>query len=234
MSIINAALRGLNSIFPCVCGKRKTEISHVQTLSCDARVFNSGAVHFLTILEIGLHLQLCFIKLIGGGKERHIAVCIRQRIMGVKGLSEELRDTVVERCRSGQEYKRISAAFMVPKTTLASANLKRTKFGAGRTLPRAGYLAKLGNQGRRVREQTKSPKITEAELLFICVKMGESSRKNIITAALWQSGPTEVSWWKTHESLPCPECSEPQIGPEGRLSTRPLPKAHRKNNIRLA
>jgi hypothetical protein len=46
----------------------------------------------------------------------------------------------------------------VPKNTMASIILKWTKFGTTKTLPKAGCLAKLNNQGRRalVREVTKN------------------------------------------------------------------------------
>ena len=92
--------------------------------------------------------------------------------------------------RSGQGYKRISAALKVPKSTVASIILKWKKFGMTRTLPRPGRPAKLSNRGRRalVREVKKNPKITVAELQRCSREMGESSTKSTITAALHQSG----------------------------------------------
>ena len=63
---------------------------------------------------------------------------------------------------SGEGYQKMSAALKVPKNRVASLFLKWKKFGTTKTLPRAGYLAKLSNQGRRtlVRERTKNPMVT--------------------------------------------------------------------------
>ncbi len=90
----------------------------------------------------------------------------QMRIMRSKELPEELRDRIVARHRSGQGYKKNSAALKVPKSTVASIILKWKTFGTTRTLPRAGRLAKLSYRGRRalVREAKKNPKITVAEL----------------------------------------------------------------------
>ena len=114
----------------------------------------------------------------------------QMRIMRSKELSKELRDRIVARHRSGQGYKRISAALKVPKSTVASIILKWKKFGTTRTLPRPGRPAKLSNRGRRalVSEVKKNPKITVAELQRCSREMGESSTKSTITAALHQSG----------------------------------------------
>ncbi|KAL0162276.1 hypothetical protein M9458_041672, partial [Cirrhinus mrigala] len=73
---------------------------------------------------------------------------------------------IVARHRSGQGYKKISAALKVPKSTVASIILKWKTFGTTRTLPRAGRPAKLSYRGRRalVREVKKNPKVTVAEL----------------------------------------------------------------------
>ncbi len=115
------------------------------------------------------------------------------------------------RHRSGQGYKKISAALKVPKSTVASIILKWKTFGTTRTLPRAGRPAKLSYRGRRalVREVKKNSKITVAELQRCIREMGESCRKSTLhhcspppVGALWQSGPTEASpQCKTHESL---------------------------------
>ena len=112
------------------------------------------------------------------------------RIMRSKELPKELRDRIVARHRSGQGYKRISAALKVPKSRVASIFLKWKKYGMTRTLPRPGRPTKLSNRGRRalVREVKKNPKITVAELQRCSREMGESSTKSTITAALNQSG----------------------------------------------
>ncbi|KAL0150322.1 hypothetical protein M9458_054430, partial [Cirrhinus mrigala] len=114
----------------------------------------------------------------------------QMRIMRSKELPEELRDRIVARHRSGQGYKKISAALNVPKSTVASIIHKWKTFGTTRTLPRAGRPAKLSYRGRRalVREVKKNPKITVAELQRCSREMGESCRKSTITAALHQSG----------------------------------------------
>ncbi|KAL0156514.1 hypothetical protein M9458_047760 [Cirrhinus mrigala] len=114
----------------------------------------------------------------------------QMRIMRSKELPEELRDRIVARHRSGQGYKKISAAHKVPKSTVASIILKWKTFGTTRTLPRAGRPTKLSYRGKRalVREVKKNPKITVAELQRCSREMGESCRKSTITAALHQSG----------------------------------------------
>ncbi len=102
----------------------------------------------------------------------------QMRIMKSKELPEELRDRIVARHRSGQGYKKNSAALKVPKSTVASIILKwKTS-------------AKLSYRGRRalVREVKKNPKITVAELQRCIREMGESCRKSTITAALHQLG----------------------------------------------
>ncbi len=88
----------------------------------------------------------------------------QMRIMRSKELPEELRDRIVARHRSGQGYKKNSAALKVPKSTVASIILKWKTFGTTRTLPRAGRPAKLSYRGRRalVREIKKKTKITVA------------------------------------------------------------------------
>uniref|UniRef100_A0A9J8CVQ7 Transposase Tc1-like domain-containing protein n=1 Tax=Cyprinus carpio carpio TaxID=630221 RepID=A0A9J8CVQ7_CYPCA len=110
--------------------------------------------------------------------------------MRSKELPEELRDRIVARHRSGQGYKKISAALKVPKSTVTAIILKWKTFGTTRTLPRAGRPVKLSYRGRRalVREVKKNPKITVAELQRYSWEMGESCRKSTITAALHQSG----------------------------------------------
>ena len=108
--------------------------------------------------------------------------------MRSKELSVELRDRIVSRHRSGERYRKISAALTVPKNTVASIILKWKKIGTTKTLPRAGRLAKLSNRGRRtlVREVTKNPMVTRILELCHSVEIGETSRRTTISAALHQ------------------------------------------------
>ena len=65
--------------------------------------------------------------------------------MRSKEIVIELRDRIVSRHRSGEGYQNISAAFKVPKNTVASITLKLNKFGTTNGLTRAGCQAKLSN-----------------------------------------------------------------------------------------
>ena len=84
-------------------------------------------------------------------------------------MTVELRDRIVSRHRSGEQYQNISAALKVPKKTVASI-LKWKKFGTTKTLPRAGHPAKQSNQGRKalVREVNKNPMVTDRAPEFLC------------------------------------------------------------------
>ena len=110
--------------------------------------------------------------------------------MRSKELSIELRDRIVSRHSSGEGYQKMSAAWKVPKNTVASIILKWKKFETTKTLPRAGCQAKLTNRGRRslVREVTKNPMVTLIELQSSSVEMGEPYTRTTISAALHQSG----------------------------------------------
>ena len=68
------------------------------------------------------------------------------------------RQDCVEAQIWGRVPKKMSAALMVPKNTVASIILKWKKFVTTKTTPRAGRLDKLSNRGRRalVREVTKN------------------------------------------------------------------------------
>uniref|UniRef100_A0AAZ3RC25 Sleeping Beauty transposase HTH domain-containing protein n=1 Tax=Oncorhynchus tshawytscha TaxID=74940 RepID=A0AAZ3RC25_ONCTS len=76
--------------------------------------------------------------------------------MSSKELSVELQDRIVSRHRSGEGFRKMSAAFKVPKNIL-----KWKKFGTTKTLPRAVRPAKPNNRGRRalVNEVTKNPMV---------------------------------------------------------------------------
>uniref|UniRef100_A0AAZ3R8Y3 Transposase Tc1-like domain-containing protein n=1 Tax=Oncorhynchus tshawytscha TaxID=74940 RepID=A0AAZ3R8Y3_ONCTS len=135
--------------------------------------------------------------------EKHTPFYIRShsknQAMKLKELSVELRDRIVLRHRSGEEYQNISASLKVPKNTVASIILKWNTLGTTKTFPRAGHPAKLSNQGRRalVREVAKKTMVTLTELQSSSVEMGEPSRRTTISAALHQSGLYgRVARWK--------------------------------------
>ncbi|KAK3547124.1 hypothetical protein QTP86_013057 [Hemibagrus guttatus] len=92
--------------------------------------------------------------------------------------------------RSGEGYRKLSAALKVPMSTVASIIRKWKKFGTTRTLPRAGRPAKPSDRGRRtlVTEVTENPMVTLKALQRFSVERGEPSRRTTISAALHQSG----------------------------------------------
>lgn len=106
--------------------------------------------------------------------------------MKSKELSVDLRDRVVLRHKSGEGYRKISAALRVPMSTVASIIRKWKKYGTTRTLPGAGRPYKLSDQGRRalVREVTKNPMVTLSELQRSSVERGEPSLRSTISAAI--------------------------------------------------
>ncbi|KAG2459991.1 TCB1 transposase, partial [Polypterus senegalus] len=110
--------------------------------------------------------------------------------MKSKELSIDLRVRIVLRHKSGEGYRKISAALKVPMSTVASIIRKRKKFETTRTLPRAGRPSKLSDWGRRalVRDVTKNPMVTLSELQRSSVERGEPSRRTTISAAIHQSG----------------------------------------------
>ncbi|KAG2462615.1 TCB1 transposase, partial [Polypterus senegalus] len=110
--------------------------------------------------------------------------------MKSKELSVDLRGRMVSRHKSGEGYRKMSAALKVPVSTVASIIHKWKKFETTRTLPRAGRPSKLSNWRRRalVREVTKNPMVTLSELQRSSVERGEPSRRTTISAAIHQSG----------------------------------------------
>ncbi|KAG2463873.1 TCB1 transposase, partial [Polypterus senegalus] len=110
--------------------------------------------------------------------------------MKSKELSVDLQDRIVSRHKSGEGYRKISAALKVPISTVASIIHKWKKFETTRTLPRAGRPSKLSNLGKRalVREVTKNSMVPLSELQRSSVERGEPSRRTTISAAIHQSG----------------------------------------------
>ena len=82
-----------------------------------------------------------------------------------------------------ERLQKMSAVVNALKSTVASIILKLNNFGTTRTLPGAGRPAKLSNRRRRalVREVTKNPIVTLAELKRSCLEMGDISRRTTIT-----------------------------------------------------
>ncbi|KAG2461940.1 TC1A transposase, partial [Polypterus senegalus] len=109
--------------------------------------------------------------------------------MKSKELSVDLQDGIVSRNKSGEGYRKISAALKVPMSTVASIIRKWKKFETTRTLPRAGRPSRLSDRGRRasVREVTKNSMVTLLEFQRSSVERGESSRRTTISAAIHQS-----------------------------------------------
>ncbi|KAG2457221.1 TCB1 transposase, partial [Polypterus senegalus] len=119
--------------------------------------------------------------------------------MKLEELSVDLRDRIVSRHKSGEGYRKISAALKVPMSTVASIIRKWKKFETTRTLPIAGRPSELSNRGRRalVREVTKNPMVTLSELQRCSVERGEPSRRTTISVAIHQSGLYgRVARWK--------------------------------------
>ncbi|KAG2470180.1 TC1A transposase, partial [Polypterus senegalus] len=110
--------------------------------------------------------------------------------MKSKELSVDLRDRIVSRHKSGEGYRKNSAALKVLMSTVASIICKWKKFEITRTLPRAGRPSKLSDRGRKalVRDMTKNPMVTLSELQRSSVGRGEPSRSTTISAAIHQSG----------------------------------------------
>ncbi|KAG2466986.1 TCB1 transposase, partial [Polypterus senegalus] len=109
--------------------------------------------------------------------------------MKSKKLSVDLRDRIILRHKSGESYRKISAALTVPMSTVSSIIHKWKKFETTRTLPRAGRPSKLSDRRRRalVREVTKNPMVTPSELQRSSVERGEPSRRTTISVAIHQS-----------------------------------------------
>ncbi|KAG2468153.1 TC1A transposase, partial [Polypterus senegalus] len=119
--------------------------------------------------------------------------------MKSKELSVDLRDRIVSRHKSGEGYRKISAALKVPVSRVAFIIRKWKKFETTRTLPRVGRQSKLSNWGRRVlvREVTKNLMVTLSELQRSSVERREPSRRTTISAAIHQSGLYgRVARWK--------------------------------------
>ncbi|XP_061539192.1 transposable element Tcb1 transposase isoform X1 [Phycodurus eques] len=105
--------------------------------------------------------------------------------MKSRELSVELRDKIVSSHRSGEGYRKISAALKVPMSTVGSVIRKWKTFGTTRTLPRSGRPTKPSHQGTK--EDVVNPTVAPSELQGSSADR-EASRKTSISAAIRRSG----------------------------------------------
>ncbi|KAG2465867.1 TCB1 transposase, partial [Polypterus senegalus] len=110
--------------------------------------------------------------------------------MKSKKLSVDLRDRIVSRHKSGEGYRKISAALKVPVSTVASIIRKWKKFETPGLFVELAKSYELNDWGRRalVREVTKNLMVTLSELQRSSVERGEPSRWTTISATIHQSG----------------------------------------------
>src|SRR4029434_5907630 len=100
-------------------------------------------------------------------------------------------------CIEAQIWGRVQKNVCSTECSQEHSVLQWKKFGATRTLPRAGRPAKLSNRCRKAleREVTTNWKVPQDELQRSCVEMGETSRRTTFTAtkprSVLQSGQTE-------------------------------------------
>src|SRR4029434_8392040 len=82
--------------------------------------------------------------------------------MKTKEHSEQLREKVFEKYKSGQGYKKMSKALNIPWNSVKSIIKKWKEYGTCVNLPRAGRPHKLSDRARRrlVIEATKTPMTT--------------------------------------------------------------------------
>ena len=112
--------------------------------------------------------------------------------MKTKEHSEQLREKVIEKYKSGDKfkgYKKMSKALNIPWNSLKSFIKKLKEYGTCVNLPRAGCPHKLSDRARRrlVREATKTPPITLKELQASAAEMGETLHTTTVAWVLHQS-----------------------------------------------
>ena len=123
--------------------------------------------------------------------------------MKTKEHSEQLREEVIEKYKSGEGYKKMSKALNIPWSSVQTI-LKKWKECVN--LPRAGRPHKLSDRARRrlVREATKTPITTLKELQASAAEMGEILHTTTVPPVIHQSklygrGPllkkTHIKYW---------------------------------------
>src|SRR4029434_7923429 len=109
--------------------------------------------------------------------------------MKTKEHSEQLREKVIEKYKSGEGYKKMSKALNILWNSVKSIIKKWKEYGTCVNLPRAGRLPKLSDRARRrlVREATKTPMTTLKELQASAAEMGETLHTTTFARVLHQS-----------------------------------------------
>ena len=109
--------------------------------------------------------------------------------MKTKEHSEQLREKVIEKYKSGEGYKKMSKALNIPWSSVKSIIKKWKEYGTCVNLPRAGRPHKLSDRARRrlVREATKTPMTTLKELQASAAEMGETLHTTTVARVLHQS-----------------------------------------------
>ena len=110
--------------------------------------------------------------------------------MKTKELSQQVRDRVVEKYRSGLGYKKISKTLNIPWRTITSVIKKWKEYGTTTNLPREGRPPKLKDQARKalIREATKRPKITLKELQSSTAGIGVSLHRTTLSCTRHKAG----------------------------------------------
>ena len=109
--------------------------------------------------------------------------------MKTKEHSEQLREKVIEKYKSGEGYKKMSKALNIPWNSVKSIIKKWKVYSTCVNLARAGRPHKLSDRARRrlVREATKTPMTTLKELQASAAEMGETLHTTTFARVLHQS-----------------------------------------------
>jgi transposase len=92
----------------------------------------------------------------------------------------------VKKYRSALGNKKISETLNIPRSTIKSIIKKWKEYGTPTNLPREGRPPKLTDQARKalIREATKRPKITMAELQSSTLEIGVSVHRTTLSCTL--------------------------------------------------
>uniref|UniRef100_A0A803JX04 Transposase Tc1-like domain-containing protein n=1 Tax=Xenopus tropicalis TaxID=8364 RepID=A0A803JX04_XENTR len=106
--------------------------------------------------------------------------------MKSKEHTRQVRDKVIEKCKAGLGYKKISKALNIPRSTVPPIIQKWKEYGTTVNLPRQGRPPKLTGRTRRalIRNAAKRPMVTLGELQRSTAQVGESVHRTTISRAL--------------------------------------------------